>query len=310
MPQCRLYYNGTTRDWSRGGCFGFMGRSSSVLSNGQECSMFEYNVREQQLARGGNLQGPIPEGFDGSPKRFYEWLASNSPWAKYVDSLTYNGDNVQTVKIKVDCPGHAVIGTASMFRLYAHKPWLIIHWNMMVADGCDPMISFLLAWSFGGDREAMTRTGVRNPKYQQGLSDDEPMCTQTLSNFSVYQMIQGTWEFNYNDHESPRDQHYQYLGRYRQEIIASYQDGVTGPEGLYQYIQRRFFNGVVVDYMSPQNAGRSSGGMGRSRESRAVRASGNGIPVTYKAMVGAAHQLEFEFKKYGKFLHFGNGGAV
>ncbi len=307
MPQCRLHYNGQPAVWNYGGCFGFMGRHGSAFRYGhRSCTMFEYNVYEQQQARHSDV-GNVPAGMNASPKDYFEWLASESPWAKYVDSLTHEGEEVRTVKIKVDCPGHAVIGTASMFRLFCHKPWLIIHWNMMVAAGCNKMIAFLLAWTFGGDREAVTRSGCRGARREQGLSDDEPMTTAALSNFSVYQMIEGTWEFNRDDN---RPVTYGETGQYQQEILSSYHDGITEGQGLYHYLNKRFFSEVAVDYMSRQNAGRSSSSMGRSTSARAVRDQGRAVPVAAGAMIGVAHQLEFEYKKYGKFLHFGEGGAV
>lgn len=298
MPRCTLSFeNG--RPWTdSGGCFGFTGRSSSVRGRGgrDNDTITNYQFDLSHCWNGAPLTF---NGMCSSPKDLWNMLASNSPWSKYVHRVNnLDRDNNWSVDIKTDIPGHAVIGTASVFRFMKYMErnsglGLSIY-NLAVKAKAHPMIAFLVAsLAYGlisplihGDRRDYGR-----PQERLELGDDIPFQLNAIDINDLYALIDGTWEFKDND-GSPTNL-YRDTGLYSQNILSSY---TTGDFNFFSYVLSRFF--PIIPTVTKE---RVRSGMGSSSANSHAHLGSNTRTMEPMSLIGVALQLSSEYRRHGNF---------
>lgn len=309
MPRVTLQFENGRSQTETGGCFGFTGR-------GGDCRDRSYDHSGQPITNyivdlGYQINGqPIRKGvFD-----MWKYLATESPYAKYVNRLVEGNDDGRgwAVEIKTDIPGHAVIGTATVFRFVAYMnnesgsaPEVFKH---AVDLGSNKTIAFMLAAMvfrnrskfISGQRSMITGNGnyAQNLVRYPDLGDDTPLDFSTIDRSDLASYIKGDWEFKQND-QNPYPL-YKDSGSYREEILNSYR---TGNFNFVQYVQCRFFPTSTI--IAPRSAG--GGGLGRSTNNNLTVIDTNCIEPL--SLVGVAIQLTAEYNKYGSFknLNLHNG---
>ncbi len=301
MPSVTLSYQ-TGTDWtSSGGCFGFTGRNSSVLLRGNNVPITNYQF---DLSSSWNNRPLTFNDLDNNPGKLWDFLANNdlSPWKKYVHRLNRGGSAVfsgWSVDIKTDIPGHFVIGTASIFRFVVYmasdegKQCLVI-FNEALRLGSHPMIAFLVATTaYCSDTLLFNHSNgsTSGSLYPfPSLGDDTPLKLNAMDINSLYEMIDGSWEYKESD-ATPYGL-YSTTGRYSQEILNSF---IDGDFSFPLYIQNRFFPKTLQ--ISKTGSG---GGMGR-RQNSYDRLISDRRTIEPMALIGAALQLTSEYKKHGCF---------
>lgn len=319
MPRVTILKGDGTTSTNSGGCFGFAGRHGSV--RGRFGARDDVTAEEFIYHLGENKHS---QDFDDRKHfSFLQYLLNRSPWSKYVLGSEGISDghvlDSATVRIKTDIDGHAVIGTASMFRLAVRHKSLVELWNQMVDAGSDENIAFIL--SYIGSR----RAGV---SYSQELSqnaspahwlarylevsgtlgwgDDEPCDFSSISPTDIYNLIKNEWTYSTIDSTRPEEKNYKYQFSYRQQILSSFNSGSLGID-FSRYIRDRFLNESMSDIVP--NCLVSTSAMGSSNnthltdQGRTRRASALYHPTF---LIGIACQLTYEFKLMGKFLHLDN----
>jgi hypothetical protein len=312
MPKVTLISSNGTEDTREGGCFGFCGRSSSndfdmsrLQSNGGEIETFRYHV-------GYSLDDDIgDDAFSSSlldPTDYFKWLASSSPWAKYVQRINWGQAEEKvsedtTIDIKTDIPGHCVIGTASAFRLAIHlNAYFIPYFNLALQQGSNPAITMLVFYSIynstthdfriidnkvekyltHGHRTLLTSSA------QAGLGDDEVMRLDNIAPFHLYSFIEGTFEMSHSDTQ------YRTSGFYSENILSSFSSQNRGIN-LSAFLLSRF-NTLLPkpDLLFIQS---TSGGMGSSSTPRLTHRS----IVPLLSTLGWVNTLSFEYNKFKRF---------
>jgi len=295
MPSVTLSFE-RSRDWSDNGCcFGFTGRSGSVLNHGSgNITNYKYNL--SQAWGGASL---TKEGLDNSPVKAWDFLASEgSPWAKYVTMVNHGSENLSrswSVDIKTDIPGHAVIGTASVFRFIKYLSnggYGLCIFNEAIKLGGHPVIALLVSSMALNANSRLRGGGSLRTSFQSvpELGDDIPFKLTRIDLSDLFALIDGTWEFEVRDEDRPDT--YATSGRYSQRILSSYE---TGSFNFPHYIMNRFFPQTSMLTAVAQRAG-----MGQRRvESRQVSRSTTTMEPL--ALIGVILQLSSEYKTHKAF---------
>ena len=310
MPQVKIIRSDGAFKTGSGGCFGFCGRSNSFSSelgrpdwynsNGNHMETFRYIVGER-------LRG-IPSTVDLVP--IFEWAATNSPWSKYVKDFNFDSnhkvndhrDNGSYVDIRTDIPGHAVIGTASLFRFIAnYSSNLVPYFNSSIAAGVHPTIAFLLFYSlkqctttdFKPHTQFVELTKIKSNHFDtgaasagMGLGDEEVLQLSDIAPGHLYSLINNSFEMK-------EGRPYRDSFSYDQAIVSSYRS-------LSNHGNRvNFANWAITRFktmlVSPDVLSVTSG-MG----SQAVATRRVGLRLS--STIGWGVDLTHEYLVYGRFL--------
>lgn len=262
MPRVLLTFSDNTRSEASGGCFGFCGRSSLngfskdrqwvTRSDANSITGFKYFV--------GDLFNSSFTGLK-DPKPYLRWLATDSPWAKYVTAV-HNIEGTcerAEVEIRTDIPGHCVIGTASAFRLAGkHQASPLIYFNLALQMSSNKSIAFLVYYAMYTSSIPDFTTGpsiTHRSTYgrlttassaQVGLGDDEVMSLSSISPSDLYSFINGSFEMIRQDSSESL---FSQTASYSQDILRSY---TTSPDrrskiNLSRWLQNRFPNNLTAN---------------------------------------------------------------
>lgn len=291
MPVVTKVMRDGSRSTNSGGCFGFMGRHSGV---GQGIVEFIYHLNRQWTGsfndNGANYNSRNTQQYNYNPLNYWQWLTNSSAWSKYV-----NSQDESLVSIKTDIPGHAVIGTASMYRLACKQDNLFIPlWNKMVELGSNPAIALLLAYSGSKsvsnlkNHDGSDYTGILHQLVSPGYGDDTPMQLTNIDINDIYGIINGNFHYSEDDSDPSL---YVDTGRYQQQILNSFS---TGRFNFIHYLTHRLSPYPIT---VGEHTG-SSGGMGRSTQT--TLQSNVLVPQEPLALIGLALQMTAEFKQTGR----------
>lgn len=307
MPTVTLKYSDGHTSRDSGGCFGFTGRHSSLRRARTTITEYEYDLGVAIRDAYQNLAET--QRRDVNPVPMIEWLASSSsPWCKYVAELkmsdTFKGSKGQrgtcSVVMKTDVVGHAVVGTASIFRFVSYLMRVSRHslnvFNASVDLGAKPSISFLmaaLAYRRGGSMLSNNPSASSNLCGRPDLRDDTPFALDQLDLSTLMSLVDCTFEYKVDDVDSEL---YSNTGRYSQQILNSFS---VGRFNLAEYIKNRFFNTSGCFITKVQTASRS--GMGTRRSTATGFRVDAEFVIEPLALVGVALQLTAEYKSKGTF---------
>ncbi len=304
MPEVKWGYresDETEMQWTRtasGGCFGFAGRHGvpSELTSIQPLIM-RYDLRQTTQA---NLTPSVANAV--SLDRILDYITTRSPWSKYV----IQRNDAVSVDIRTDVPGHATIGTASVYRLacrYSYRSSFTRMWNYLVDNGVHEGVAFLLAYINNvheGSPNATTFNVNNINNGRRGYSDNEPMCLQHMAALDVMKLLNNTWEYSVDDSLPAESQNYQYRRTYEQKILSSYKTPGFSGLNFPSYIKQRFLRHPGTSYALVNTQG--GGGMGRSTSARRTLVSSPSYSLAYYLGIGL--QLSYEYTTYGMFLGF------
>jgi len=305
MPNVRLVFEGGQSGRDSGGCFGFSGRHGDCRTRFRnDCGgvpVTNYIYEFYNSVRGDHSA-------DSDAKFMLDYLATQSPWRKYVNGLNIEQGRLNRagneVDIKTDIPGHAVIGTASMFRfvVYLHNgnKHVLKAFKTACDLGCNPNIAFVTCvLGYGLNSQPQNSAYSTSLNAYPDIGDDTPFDFSRIALSDFQAIIAGTWE--YKDNDSNPFPKYRDTGRYQQEILNSFR---TGNFSFPQYVQRRFYQSG--SYVAPRSQG--SRGLGRST-SQSLTVHNNQVCIEPLSLIGVALQLDAEVKKFGTFqsinLHHG-----
>ena len=310
MPNVKIIRSDGQSKTGSGGCFGFCGRSNSFSSElgrpdwynqgGNHMETFRYIVGER-------FRG-IPSTVNLAP--IFEWATSNSPWSKYVKEFNFDSDNkandhnsnISYVDIRTDIPGHAVIGTASLFRFIAnYAQFLVPYFNSSVAAGVHPTIAFLLFYSlkqcttndFKGHTQFVELTKVKSNHFDtgaasagMGLGDEEVLQLSDIAPGHLYSLINNSFEMK-------EGRPYRQTFAYDQAIVASYRshEGHSNRVNFANWVITRFKTMLVSPDVTQVSDGMRS-------QSVATRRVGLRLSST----IGWGIDLTHEYLVYGRFL--------
>lgn len=336
MPLVELVWSNGERTERNGGCFGFTGRNGlhsgmipAAPINSVDITNYIYHLSLCFRTRNPTVSEIIPDTLR-DPTNCLKWLAEESMWAKYVNRLTIpNGlfsprDRDSYVDIKTDIPGHAVIGTASVFRfVIRHNEDFIPFWNSATRLGINPMIAFLIYYAMSGqvkqlmripeysdktfkhsrNKQSFISNGPNKPTFmyecKQGLGDDEVLQLNNVLPSLLYEMIEGTAEFK-NSNDFTSKEKYSKRKQYSQNILNSYKSSANSTQennvttrNFSDFILERFYKQLTFkEHLKVRNSFTIIDRRSKSRM----------YPMVDTMLLGIAGQLTHEYIAYGRFL--------